>query len=256
MVTLDRPERRNALDLAHMDALARAWSSYRDDDDAWVAVITGVEDSFCAGADLKDYAPLQKEIRQRLARGETEMDGYRLDSGFRAVLRGFDLYKPIVAAVNGYCLAGGMELLGATDIRIAAESATFGVIEPRRGLFAGGGTTARLPRQIPWPAAMELLISGESVSARRALEMGLVNEVVPADQLLRRALEWARTIRKNAPLAVRATKESALRGLAAGSLQEAYEIENDLANQIAVTVDAVEGPAAFVAKRQPVWRAT
>jgi enoyl-CoA hydratase len=253
LVTIDRPERMNALDLAHMDALAGCWERFRDDDDAWAAVLTGVGKSFSAGADLKDYAPIQKDVRRLLSEGVKELDGHRLDAGFIAVLRGVEMYKPIVAAVNGYCLAGGMELLGATDIRIAGESATFGVIEPRRGLFAGGGTTARLPRQLCWPAAMELLLTGEKVPASRALQLGLLNEVVPDDQVVERALEWARIIRLNAPLAVRATKESALRGLAAGSLAEAYAIEDELARRIAPTDDAREGPRAFIEKRDPVW---
>jgi enoyl-CoA hydratase len=254
VVTIDRPERKNALDLAHMDALAKCWMRFRDDDDAWVAIITGVGDSFCSGADLKDYAPLQKEIRRRRAEGIEELDGFRLDAGFIAVLRGFDLYKPIVAAVNGYCLAGGMELLGGTDLRIAAEDATFGVIEPRRGLFAGGGTTARLPRQLAWPAAMELLLTGEKIPAARAFQLGLLNEVVARDEVLDRALSWARAIGRNAPLAVRATKESALRGFAAATLADAYVIEDELATRIASTDDAREGARAFLEKREPAWK--
>jgi enoyl-CoA hydratase len=253
-VTIDRPERRNALDLAHMDALATCWRRFRDDEDAWVAVITGVEGSFCAGADLKDYAPLQRQLRQLISEGATEWEGYRLDSGFVAVLRNFELYKPVVAAVNGHCLAGGMELLGGSDIRIASDNATFGVIEPRRGLFAGGGTTARLPRQLQWPAAMELLLTGEKLPASRALQLGLVNEVTTPDQLLDRAMYWARTICRNAPLAVQATKESALRGFAAATLVDAYAIEDELAVRVSRTEDAQEGPRAFVEKREPVWK--
>lgn len=244
-VTIDRPHRRNALDGEHFDALADAWYRFRDDPDAWVAIVTGVDDAFCAGADLRDYVPAVTATK--------DDDRSRFASGTVAVLRDIELYKPIIAAVNGPCVAGGMEMLGGTDIRIACPEAVFGVLEPRQGLFAGGGTTARLPRQLTWPAAMEFLLTAEKVPAARALELGLLNEVVAREELLDRARDWARRICVNAPLAIAATKESALRGLAAGSLDEAYEIEMRLALQVFRTEDAKEGPAAFVEKRPPRW---
>ena len=141
------------------------------------------------------------------------------------MLRDLDIYKPIIAAVNGPCVAGGMELLNGTDIRLACPEAIFGMLEPKRGIFASGGTSARLPRQIPWAAAMEFLLTAEPVPATRAMEMGLLNEIVPRARLLDRAQAWAARICENAPLAVAATKESALRGLAAESLGDAMEIE-------------------------------
>jgi enoyl-CoA hydratase len=171
------------------------------------------------------------------------------------VLRDVNLFKPIVAAINGPCVAGGMEMLGGIDIRIATEHASFGVMEPKRGLFAGGGTTARLPRQLPYAAAMEFLLTAEAFPAERALQLGLVNEIVGEDELLERALDWARRIAVNAPLAVQATKESVVRGMAT-TLQEAYGIEAELSKTIFKTNDAKEGPKAFTEKRPPVWTAS
>ena len=121
---------------------------------------------FCVGADLKTYIPQVTKLQSQMQKdGVAEIDGYRLDDGIKAVLRNVELYKPIVAAVNGTCVAGGMEMLGGCDLRVASDRATFGVMEPKRGLFAGGGTTVRLPRQVPYPAAMELLLCADRISA-------------------------------------------------------------------------------------------
>jgi enoyl-CoA hydratase len=214
LITIDRPEARNAADMAHFKALREAWERFEADDQAWVAIITGVGESFFAGADLKTYIPeitkFQKEIAEK---GLTEVDGYRLDDGTRSVLRNWPLYKPIIAAVNGFCTAGGMEMLGGCDIRVACPEAKFAVMEPKRGLFAGGGTTVRLPRQIPWPQAMEFLLCADLIPAERAYEMGLLNAIVPHEELLDAARAYAARIVANAPLAVQATKESALKGL-------------------------------------------
>jgi enoyl-CoA hydratase len=148
-----------------------------------------------------------------------------------------------------------MEMLGGVDLRIACDEAVFGVLEPARGLFAGGGTTARLPRQVSFPHAMELLLTADKVSARRAYEMGLVNEVVPREDLMEAAMRWARRVTKNAPLAIQATKESVMRGLAAADLAEAYRIEQKLSSRVFETQDAKEGPKAFAEKRAPNWQA-
>jgi enoyl-CoA hydratase len=248
-IRIDRAERRNALDMEHFDALADAWKRFRDDPGAWVAIVTGVDDAFCAGGDLRDYLPL---LSRALSSGSRE-DRARFRSGTEAVLRDLEIYKPIIAAVNGPCVAGGMELLNGTDIRLACPEAIFGMLEPKRGIFASGGTSARLPRQIPWAAAMEFLLTAEPVPATRAMEMGLLNEIVPRAQLLGRAQEWAARICENAPLAVAATKESALRGLAAESLGEALEIEARLSARVLTSDDAREGPRAFTEKRAPRW---
>jgi enoyl-CoA hydratase len=254
VITIDRPEARNSLDLYHFRDLAKAWKDFRYDDDLWLAIVTGVPGHFMAGADLKTYMPQITELASRINSGEvTEIDGCRLDDGTRAVLRNVRIYKPIVAAIDGPCVAGGMEMLGGVDIRIATPNATFGVMEPKRGLFAGGGTTARLPRQLNYPAAMEFLLTAEAFPATRALELGLINEIVEPDALRDRALDWAHRICANAPLAVQATKESVLRGLA-GTLDDAYRIEAELAGTIFSTDDAKEGPKAFAEKRPPVWQ--
>ncbi len=253
LITIDRPEARNALDMYHFRDLAGAWKRFRDDDDAWVAIVTGVGDAFMAGADLKTYIPQITELHTKIAGGEvTEIDGCKLSDGTRAVLRNSKVYKPIIAAVGGPCVAGGMEMLGGVDIRIATPNATFGVMEPKRGLFAGGGTTVRLPRQLAFPAAMEFLLTAEAFPASRALEVGLINEIVPADELLDRARDWARRITANAPLAVQATKESVMRGLAL-DLEAAYAVEQELSGVVFSSEDAKEGPRAFAEKRPPRW---
>src|SRR5215208_8284493 len=253
-ITIDRPEARNSLDLHHLRDLANAWRRFRDDPDDWVAIITGVPGQFMSGADLKTYIPQITELHKQIrAGGVTEIDGCQLRDGTDAVLRSLKIYKPIVAAVDGPCVAGGMEMLGGVDIRVATDRAVFGVMEPKRGLFAGGGTTVRLPRQVPFPAAMEFLLTAEPLPAERALAVGLLNEIVAPDELMNRALAWARRITVNAPLAVQATKESVLRGLAVDQ-KEGYRIESELAGKIFSSEDAKEGPRAFAEKREPVWR--
>jgi len=292
VITIDRPETRNAADMEHFKLLREAWERFAADDRAWVAIVTGVGEAFFAGADLKKYVPeitrFQKEIAEK---GLTELNGYRLDDGTRSVLRNWPLYKPVIAAVNGFCTAGGMEMLGGCDIRVACPEAKFAVMEPKRGLFAGGGTTVRLPRQIPWAQAIEFLLCADLVPAQRALEMGLLNAIVPREQLLDAAREYAQRIIANAPLAVQATKQSALQGLyfdedvtkqlraavrelrnavadsadvsAAADILERlgkelrtpFEKESKLSSYIFQTEDAKEGPRAFAEKRPPAWQA-
>lgn len=253
-ITIDRPEAKNACDMYHFRDLANAWRRFRDEPEAWVAIITGVGHNFMAGADLKTYIPQITSLQKRIAAGEvTEIDGCKLRDGTDSVLRSLTVYKPIIAAINGPCVAGGMEMLGGIDIRIATTNARFGVMEPKRGLFAGGGTTVRLPRQIAFPAAMEFLLTAEAFPAERALELGLLNEIVAEDQLMDRARQWAQRINANAPLAVQATKESVLRGLAVDMVQ-ALKIESELSSTIFQTDDAKEGPKAFAEKRAPVWQ--
>ena len=244
LITIDRPETKNALDFQHFHDLA----------EAWVAIITGVERCFMAGADLKTYVPEITALQKQMKEGLTEHPkGWRLRDGTDAVLRKFDLYKPVIAAINGPAVAGGMEMLGGVDIRLATPNAKFGVMEPARGLFAGGGTTARLPRQIPFPFAMEFLLTAEAFSAEDALRMGLVNRLVPEESLLDEARAVARRITKNAPLAVQATKESVLRGQLT-DLAGAYKIEQELSMRVFSSEDAKEGPKAFAEKRAPVWQ--
>ena len=249
-ITINRPERRNALDLPHFQMLASAWLDFRDDEEARVAIVTGVDTSFSVGADLKSFVPAVTDNVEDLAAGRSDLPA---DAGLVAVLREFDLWKPVIAAVNGLCVAGGMEMLLGTDIRIASEQATFGIFEPKRGLFPGGGTTVRLPRQIPFPWAMEILLLGEAVDAETAFRMGLVNKVVGQDELMAEARKWAETILANAPLAISAVKRSVLTGLRM-NLKEAFEQELALAAEVFMTEDAREGPLAFAQKRKPEWK--
>lgn len=246
-ITINRPETRNSLDMEHFRDLAHAWAAFRDDSSAWVAVITGVEGDFCTGADLKKFIP---ELTGELPQPE----GWDKVDAIHAVLHRFPVYKPIVAAVNGTCVAGGFEMLTSTDIRVAVPDARFAVMEPKRGLFAGGGSTVRLPRQMPYPLAMELLLTADMVDAQRALAMGLINLVVPASQLMDTAYGYAERIAANAPLAVFATKQSAVEGLAL-DLESAYDNETRHSDRIFETEDAKEGPRAFAEKRPPRWQA-
>jgi len=252
-ITINRPERRNALDFEHFEALAESWVDFRDDDAARVAIITGTGKDFTVGADLKSFVPAIAGETEKMHAERKEGKVSRAEAGLIAVLREFDLWKPVIAAVNGTCVAGGMEMLMGTDIRLASTEATFGILEPRRGLFPGGGTTVRLPRQIPFPWAMEVLLLGERIPAEKAYRMGIVNAVVEPDELLAEAKRWARTIMENAPLAVEAVKRSVHNGLKL-PLKEAFEQELMEAATVFMSEDAKEGPRAFAEKRAPVWQ--
>jgi enoyl-CoA hydratase len=256
-ITMNRPERRNALSFEAFGLLAKAWLDFRDDPDLWVAIVTGAgEQAFCAGGDLKEFIPMvTQNIGELSASGGTQSLGHDVpvNSALVAVLREVEIYKPIIAAVNGFCLAGGMEMLQGTDIRIAAEHATFGIAEPRRGLFPGGGSTTKLPRQIPFPWAMEILLTAEPISAQKAFHYGIVNEVVPLKDLMPTAVRYAELICKNGPVAVRKVKESALKGLGM-PLKESLEQEMVYAAEVFSTEDAMEGIHAFQEKRPPLWK--
>jgi enoyl-CoA hydratase len=254
-ITLNRPEKHNAMNARMLVELARTWVDFRDDPEMRVAILTGAGyRAFSAGADLGSLLPLL--TRSRGPQDEWD-EALLADKSLQmtAVLRGFELYKPVIAAINGFALAGGTEILGACDLRIASPRASLGLSEVKRGLAPGGGSMVRLARQIPLTKAMEILLTGEPVDAEEAYRVGLVNEIVPADRLQYRAQEVARLIADNAPLAVQACKEVVLRtsGL---DYETAYQIEDEVAVRILRTRDAVEGPRAFMEKRKPVFTAT
>lgn len=253
ILTLNRPERRNAFSPQLMVLLSEAWKEFRDDDSLRVAILTGAGDvSFCAGGDLQKLMPLFTGARKP----EDEWDHKLMDNAgdvmSTALLRPFELYKPIVAAINGYALAGGSEILQSTDLRIASNTASFGLSEAQRGLVPGGGSMVRLPRQIPYCKAMEILLLGDRISAVEAHRIGFINEIVEPDQLMPRALEIAERLAKNAPLALRKIKEAVIRtnGL---PLEEAYAIEHECSAVVMTSEDAREGPRAFMEKREPVF---
>jgi len=239
IMTINRPDALNAFTAEMLRAMDAAFADFNDDDDLWVAILTGAgEKSFSSGMDLKEAIPL-------LQSGD-EM-GYE-DHTKRPFS---DVFKPIIAAVNGFCIAGGMEFLQGTDLRIAAEHATFGLGEVRWGIIPTGGSHVRLPRQIPWAMAMELLLTGQPIDAQRAYQIGLVNKVVPAAELMPTALKLAETICKNGPLAVRTAKEIAVRSL---GLETPFVLEKALGARVMNSDDAKEGPRAFAEKRKPEFK--
>lgn len=256
VITINRPEARNALDFETMGQLANAWIDFRDDPDLWVAIVTGAGDrDFCVGADLKSFIPAVTENIDELASGEKSLlgDDYPPNAPLVAVLREGDVFKPIIGAVNGICSSGGLEMLQGTDLRIAAEHATFSIAEPKRGLFPGGGTTVRLPRQVPFVHAMEILFTCEFLSAQQALEIGLINRVVPREELMPAAMALAEKICENAPLAIQAVKRS-VRQCMDLPMDKALDRELEIAAEVFMTEDAREGPRAFKEKRKPVWK--
>jgi len=250
LITLNRPEARNAVNPELAVRLAGAWEEVKSNPEIRAAVVTGAGDrSFCAGADLVRLIPLYTGARAP----EDEWDeALRRDPALadRALLREFDPEKPIVAAVTGFCIAGGMEMLQATDLRVAAEDAKFGLQEPKWGLFPISGSTVRLPRQIPYAVAMEILLTGELIDADRAYQIGLVNRVVPRDQVLSTALGLAQTVAENGPVAVRAIRRS-VRACSGLAEKDALALERVLGMPVFQTEDAREGPRAFKEKRKP-----
>ena len=253
-ITLNRPDKKNAFDAEVLCRLCDAWDMIDAEREVRVAVMTGAGGNFSAGADLDRLVgallsgqPAEDEFEERI----------RQDVGliYKGFLKDFRPETPIVAAVEGYCYAGGIEILQAFDVRVAAEGAQIAVSEVQRGLFPMSGSTVRLPRQIPWTVAVEMLITGEPISGRRAYEVGLVGHVVPDGTALARAHEIARRIAANGPLAVRNVKASVL---AADALPEAqaYQRELELGMEVMSSRDAKEGPRAFLDKRAPNFTGT
>ena len=251
-VTLNRPEKRNAFSPEMLVRLCDVWRDVAEDRAIRVALLTGAGDqAFSAGGDMGTTIPLMMRTREPVGEWEERFSQDRKQL-YRAILRGATFFKPVVAAINGHALAGGAEMVLGTDIRVMSSEATIGVTEVRRGLIAGGGSLVRLARQVPWAMAMELALVGEAVSAQQALAMGLVNRVVPPDQVIGVAEELARRISLGAPMALAKTKEAMVRsnGL---PFEEAFAIETQCTKDNAATEDAKEGPRAFMQKRPPVF---
>jgi len=252
-ITINRPEVRNALDPETNREMGRVWAQFRDDPDAWVAVLTGAGDkAFCAGADLKTLIPQQSAEAHGVRRTADAGDGGE-PSSFGGITGDFVTWKPIIAAINGYCLAGGLELALACDIRLASTNAQFGLAEVRWALIPGAGGTQRLPRTVPLGIAMEMILTGNSIDAQEAYRIGLVNRVLPLPDLLPAATELAETIASRGPLAVRAAKRAILEGLSL-PLRDGLALERRLFAEVLQTEDAMEGPRAFAEKRQPQYR--
>lgn len=241
-ITINRPEVMNAMDPETYQLLSEAWCEVRDNPDIRVAIVTGVgEKAFSAGADLKTAIPHQPEKYE-----------FWLTQKGMLLNRGLEVWKPVIAAVNGYCLGGGLTLLLATDLRIASESAVFELSEARRGFFLASGATQRILKQLPYAIAMEMILLGRRFSAQEALRWGIVNKVVPSRDLMPAAEEYADMIKRNAPLATQALKELVVRSQSL-PLEQGLRLEAALSEIIKGTEDAKEGAAAFSQKRSPVY---
>lgn len=250
IITLDRPQVRNAINFEMSRALAEAWISFRDDENLWVAIVTGAgEKAFSAGADLNNLGEFYRQTTpmQRRHRAETQ-------PGFGGLTRNLRVWKPIIAAVNGYCFGGGLELALACDIRIASENAQFGLTETSWGIIPGAGGTQRLPRLVPVGIALEMIFTAKKIDAAEAYRIGLVNKVVPLVGLMNAAMEMAEQICANAPLAVQTAKMAVWKGLEL-PLADGLRLENTLGEPLRQSEDVQEGIAAFAAKRKPQFKA-
>lgn len=244
IVTMNRPEARNALSNEMLAIMRDAWDQVDSDPDIRVAILTGAGGAFCAGADLK--AMTSQHPGDSFKGGGWDLS--RIDS----LLKGRRLTKPLIAAVEGAAIAGGTEILQATDIRVAGESAKFGVSEARWGLFPLGGSAVRLARQIPYTVAAEILLTGRHLPAAEAKEIGLIGHVVPDGTALDKALEIAATIAANGPLAVQAILRT-LHDTEGLHENEAFKIDAELGAEVFKSADAKEGPKAFAEKRKPTF---
>ena len=241
IVTLNRPERMNALHSpAHLE-LDKIFDNFQEDEEAWVAIITGAGDrAFSAGNDLKYQAE----------GGSME----RVETGFAGLTSRYNLNKPLIAAVNGVAMGGGFEIALACDLIIASENASFALPEPKVGLAALAGGMHRLPRQIGLKRAMGMMLTGRTVLADEGKELGFVNEVVPQNELLMKAEEWAKMIMECSPVSIRTTKNVAINGLNYSSIEDAMSQKYESVNTLFNSQDFIEGPLAFSQKRKPDWK--
>jgi len=241
--TLNRPEALNSIDPETLEQLSRSLIDFKDDDELMVGIITGAGDrAFSVGADIKTMLPEIKKTRGQPSAGPP------------TIMRGLELWKPMIAAINGACLGGGLEIALACDLRIASENATFGLPEVTLGLIPGWGGTQRLPRVVPLANAAELLLTGRPIVALEAHRIGLVNKVVPLDELMSTARQLAEILCRPAPLAVRAAKQAMLQGTSL-PLDDGLKLERTLNDFLVTTEDFDEGCKAFAEKRRPAYKA-
>lgn len=245
IVTLNRPHARNALSTEMMEIMVEAWDRVDNDDDIRCCILTGAGGYFCAGMDLK--AATKKPP------GDSFRDGSYDPSRIDALLKGRRLTKPLIAAVEGPAIAGGTEILQGTDIRIAGESAKFGISEAKWSLYPMGGSAVRLVRQIPYTVACDLLLTGRHITAAEAKEMGLIGHLVPDGQALTKALELAEIIENNGPLAVQAILRT-IRETECLNENDAFKIDTQIGIKVFLSDDAKEGPRAFAEKRKPQFQ--
>ena len=242
-ITIDRPDALNSIDLETLTAFSEATGRLEGDAEAWIGSITGAGNrAFSAGADLRSTIP-------RLV-DDPDHNPYPAPP---TIMRGQTVTKPLIAAVNGLALGGGLEIVLACDLRVAAENARFGAPEVTLGLIPGWGSTQRLPRQLPWAVAARILLTGQPLTAQEAFQVGLVNAVVPAADLMTEARRWAETLSKCGPLALRAAKRAMVEGYQL-PLEEGLAVEQRLFNSLAYTEDLREGLAAFSEKRPPQFK--
>ena len=240
--TLDRPQAMNSMNVEGLKELSKAMIAFRDDPEAWVGIVTGSgEKAFCGGADINDTLPFMKDHRN---------DPWNFPPEH---WRGLEIMKPLIAAINGLALGGGLEIALACDLRIASENARLGAPEVTLGLIPGWGATQRLPRAIPWGKAAELMFMGKPFDAQEAYRVGLVNKVVPLAELMPAARQWAEQICSVGPLAVRAAKEAMIKGYSL-PLDEGLGLESALFGYLLGTDDYKEAGAAFAEKRKPVFK--
>ncbi len=234
----------NAMNVQGLRELHQAMVDFRDDPELWVGIITGAgEKAFCAGADIKDMLPFLQDTLPERPWATPDIP-----------MRGLELWKPLIAAINGMALGGGLEIALSCDIRIASEKALLGVPEVTLGLIPGWGGTQRLPRMIPGCKAAELLLLGKPIDAQEAFRIGLINKIVPTEAVMPTAREWAKTICQAGPLAVRAAKEAMIIG-SSMTLEDGLRLENTLEAYVTHTEDFIEGTTAFAEKRRPDFKA-
>jgi enoyl-CoA hydratase/carnithine racemase len=243
VVTINRPDQLNCLHPMGNAEMGQAFDEFQNNPDLWVAIVTGAgEKAFSAGNDLKFAASGQKSPVPMPA------------SGFGGLTSRYDLFKPVIAAVNGFAMGGGFEIALACDIIIAAENAKFALPEPRVGFAALATGMHRLPRQVPLKKAMGMMLTGRTVEAKEGFEIGFVTAVVPQGQALAEAKKWANQILECSPMAIRATKETAIKGLDIANFKEAFETKVPGIARLLASADHKEGPKAFAEKRKPVWK--